>query len=395
MVQVGRTGNMNDHEGMPARPLRVLLVNDHLGYAQGVIHGVSRYFMALAGQFDPRQVEIHLCILRPHHPAAEVLEAAGIRPIFLGLSKWDPRALSRLVGLLDDLEIDLLHLSGLKGCLLGRIAARLRRRPAIIHFHDTTPIPPIIRFFQRWLSPWTARALAISEPVRQFGIEQFKLPADLVEMLPYGLVIEEFATPSPEVGKQVRRELSIDPDAPVIGVMSRLVFEKGHETLLRAMVQIRRSHPRIVLLVAGDGERRLYLEDLARDLELGESVRFAGFRQDVTALLGAVDLVAVPSLEEGFGMVALEALAAGRAVVASDVGGLPMTVIHERTGLLCPKGDVKALAGALCRILGDSELARTLARNGRHHAENFTVERHVQRLAKIYQEMQKARARGQ
>ena len=380
----GRSRDATSPDDRQPRPIRVLVINDHLGYTGGVIHGVTTYFATLSG-FDRRQVEPCLCILGPRHPAAERFEAIGISPIFLGRSKWDPRALVDLVRVVREQEIDVLHLSGMKGMVLGRIAARITGRPAIVHFHDTTRVSFWLRFLQRRVVPGATYALAVSEAVRRFVIEDFGIPSSRIEVLHYGMDIDGMAASGPDAGPRIRREHGLDQDAPVITVMGRLIPEKGHEQLIRAMPMVLAACPAAVLVIVGDGPSRRDCERLVGALGLGAAVRFLGYRSDVPDLLAAADVAVVPSLwVEGFGYVALEAMCAGLPVVASRVGGLPEVVVHGETGLLVPAGDSEALAEALVQVLRDPDLRRSLGDAGRRRARLFTVERHCARMTRVY-----------
>lgn len=143
--------------------------------------------------------------------------------------------------------------------------------------------------------------------------------------------------------------------------------------------------PDAVLLIAGDGPARGDCESLVRSLGLESVVRFLGHRQDVPDLLASMDVVAVPSVgEKSFGYSALEAIAAGRPVVAFVSEGLRQIVLDGTTGFLVPKGDVDRLATSLADVLTDGALAKRLGEGGRLHAQAFSIERHVRRLERLY-----------
>ena len=145
------------------------------------------------------------------------------------------------------------------------------------------------------------------------------------------------------------------------------MYEKGVQDLLAALPRLRRRHPGLRLVVAGRGPSADELRDQARRLRLGRAVTFAGFVPDaeLAALVAAADCAVVPSRYEPFGLVALEAAAAGTPVVASGAGGLPEFVRSGRTGLAFPAGDPAALADAVSALLADQVLARRLARQAR------------------------------
>ncbi len=368
------------------RPVRVLIVSDHLGGAGEASHGGTTYFLTVLPGFDRSRIEPTLCILRPRHAVADQFEAIGIRPVFLGRQKWDPRALTDLIRVVREHEIDVLHLIAMKGVLLGRIAARVTGRPAVIHLHDTLPMAPWLRFLQRRLAPWTGAALAVSQSVREMVINELRIPAERVEVLHNGLHIDRFANRPPGARRRIRRELGLGESTPAIGVIGRVTREpdKGHATLIRAMPAVLNQCPYATLLVVGDGPARGACESLVETLGLESAVRFTGQRDDIPDILAALDVVAMPSESEGLPYAALEATAAGRPVVAFRVGGVPEVVVHGETGLLEPKGNVAGLAEALAQVLNDPDLARRLGEGGRRHAQAFTVERHVRRLEEIY-----------
>jgi len=176
------------------------------------------------------------------------------------------------------------------------------------------------------------------------------------------------------------------------------VRRKGHDVLLAALAELARPahgglRPR--LWIAGDGEERDELEQQARSLGLGERVSFLGVRDDVGDLLAAADLCVLPSRQEGLGVAALEAMAAGRPVVASKVGGLAGAVEDGLCGLLVPPEEPAALAAALARVLGDAALSARLSAGGRARVErHYSAARMVDAYEQLYRRVIDARGCG-
>jgi glycosyltransferase involved in cell wall biosynthesis len=192
---------------------------------------------------------------------------------------------------------------------------------------------------------------------------------------------------------------------PIVGVVARLEPEKGHATLLEAWRKVADRVPEARLLIVGEGSRRETLEEQAQSLGLlgddcngdacvgtrharpGASVIFTGRRDDVPAVVAALDVAVLPSYREAQGITILEAMALGRPVVASNVGGIPEMIEDGRTGLLVPPHDPDALADAIVRLLTDHPLADILARAGHDLVhERFCVERMVASVESIYDE---------
>ncbi len=367
------------------RPVRVLFVNDHLGYEHGVTHGGTTYFLATLPSLDRRVVDPGLCILGAPHVATEQFEALGITPIVFARAKGDPRALGDLIRVVRGQQVDILHLSTMKSALLGAAAAALTGRSAILHLHDLTPLKPGLRRLHRLAARHISAFIAVSEPVRRFAEAAFDVSADQFEVIPNGMRVEALQVDPGAARRRMRCQLGLAEDSPVIGMTSRLFPDKGHRYLIRALPSIIARCPGTVLLIAGDGPTRATCEALVRQLHLEASVRFLGHRNDIPDVLSAIDVFAMPStVEEGFGYSALEAIASGRPVVAFASEALERIVLPGRTGMLVANRDIEGLATTVAALLADRDLVRRLGDAGRHHAEAFAIERHTRRLEDLY-----------
>lgn len=377
-----------DSEQVPDRPIRVLFINDHLGFPGGVTHGSTTYLSSILPAFDRRRVDARLCICRDRHAAAERFEEAGVPLVFLGRAKWDPRVFTDMLSLIRRWDIDVVHLNGQKSHLLGRLAARLLRRRAIIHLHMLYAPRP--RWLQVWLARRTDAALGVSQAMRDWAIEAFGMEPGRTSTLYNGVELERFMRPPAKVRRAVRAELGLAPATPVAVVVGRVTTkpDKGQRLAIEAFRTVLRQVPDAVLLIVGDGPARRACEAHAEALGISDAVRFLGHRSDVERLYAAADLAVVPSVvDEAFCYAALEALASSRPVVAFDGGGVPELVRDGETGVLVRTGDVDGLAAGVARLLGDPLLRGRLGENGRTHAEQFGVAPHVERLETLYRSL--------
>jgi glycosyltransferase involved in cell wall biosynthesis len=193
-------------------------------------------------------------------------------------------------------------------------------------------------------------------------------------------------------GSDVRREFGITPDTPLLASVSRLFSWKGQRELLRALALVARRVPNVRLLIVGEDESNVgtgsftkELRALASELGIAERVVFTGRRSDVARILAACDLFTLPSFEEPFGLVFLEAMAMRRPVVAIDNGGTPEVVLNGQTGLLSQPWDIDGLADNIVRLLGDSELRSRMGALGRERViELFNPERMALAAAEAY-----------
>ncbi|MBI3687097.1 MAG: glycosyltransferase family 4 protein [Actinobacteria bacterium] len=226
------------------------------------------------------------------------------------------------------------------------------------------PMNRTIHSVEWWLTYQARRVIVCSEYMRWEVTRLFDLPPDSVDVIPNGVALGRWAGQQDRVA-EVRSRFA--GSGPLIVFAGRLVYEKGVHDLLTAMPRLRRRHPGIRLVVAGVGPRDEELRAQARALRLGRSVHFTGFvaEEELAGLAAAADCAVVPSIYEPFGMVALEAAAAGTPLVVADVGGLRELVDHGITGLRFTPSDVAGLAAAVDALLSDEVLARRMSRAAR------------------------------
>ncbi len=287
-------------------------------------------------------------------------------------------AVARLRGLFERRAPDLVHLHTGRATWLGGLAARLARRPAITTRRMDRPLA---RGWKTRLvyGHLVRHAVAISPAVAR-QLERAGVRPGRTSTIPSAV---ELRPADAAERAAARAALELADGAPVALVLAALVVRKGIDVLLEALADARLGA--LVLLVAGEGPEREALAARARSLGLGPRARFLGRRDDREALLAACDLLCLPSRHEGLGVAALEAMAAGRPVVATNVGGLGEAVVDGRTGLLVPPDDAPALADALARLCADAALRERLGRAGPGRvAEGFRAEQMVAAYEALY-----------
>jgi L-malate glycosyltransferase len=186
----------------------------------------------------------------------------------------------------------------------------------------------------------------------------------------------------------LRDSVGLPEGAFVVGSVGR-VFDwvKRFSDLIRAVSRLLPTHPDLYLLIVGDGEDLDSLKSLAESLGVADRVRFTGYQKDVGPWLSVMDLFALASEQESFGLVLVEAMFASLPVVATNVGGIPNIVVPEETGLLVPVRDVTALSGAIARLKTDPALRESFGRAGRVRAQHsFSAERYVSEVEALYRE---------
>ncbi|MEJ3750641.1 glycosyltransferase family 4 protein [Actinomycetes bacterium KLBMP 9797] len=215
-----------------------------------------------------------------------------------------------------------------------------------------------------WLGQEACRVLVCSEYMKWEASRLLELPHDRIEVIPNG-VNDRAWQAQPRAVAAARSRFG--GEGPLVGFAGRLVYEKGVQHLMHAIPQLRHRHPGLRVVIAGDGPYREELQQAAHQLDLHHTVSFAGFMNErqLPAVLAATNATVVPSLYEPFGMVALEAAAAGAPLAVSATGGLAEIVEPGVTGVTFPHSDPDALAGAVDSLLADQKFARKVARKAR------------------------------
>jgi glycosyltransferase involved in cell wall biosynthesis len=242
---------------------------------------------------------------------------------------------------------------------------------------------PLYMLFERASNAMTSLVIANSRAVRTDAIRQEGLAPQKVIVIYNGVDL----TPLP-VGAPVALadEFNLREAGPVVTVIANFIYYKGHRFFFEAWKKVIATHPSAVAILVGDGPEREGWERWVDREGLDRSVRFAGSRRDVRAILSVTDIVAHPSLQEGFSNAILEAMAAGRPVVATAVGGNPEAVEHGRTGLLVPAYDSIALAAAIVALVADPRRAKEMGEAGRARAVRcFSIRRMVRSYETVYE----------
>lgn len=236
------------------------------------------------------------------------------------------------------------------------------------------------RWRYRWLlGPLVGRFLAVSRALADYLVRECRLPASRVQVVVNGIDTARFA---PAASPAPRSALG-----PTVGVLTRLDARKGLPHLLRAMAQIRSDLPEARLLIGGEGEDRSALEREAHSLGLTGRVDFVGTVNDTAQFYRRLDLFVLPSLDEAFGLVVLEAMAAGLPVVGTRVGGIPEILQDGAQGRLVAPADSQALAGAIRQLCQDPIRRSQMAEQARRRALRFDIGQTVKALQAVYEEL--------
>ncbi len=317
---------------------------------------------------------------------------------FQPISPFDLYVLWYLWRLCRKEKFDLVATHTSKGGFLGRLAARLAGIRCIVHhahgFSFNRAVGPLTRRFYILLERLAANAgdliISVNELQRRMAVQLGVDTPERICTVHNGIDLLEYSNHD---GHAARRALGLDKSALLIGSIGRLAPQKGLVYLIRAMPQVLEAVPAARLVVVGEGPLRGSLESEAERCGIKSRVHFLGFRREIPQLLAALDVFAQPSLWEGLSISLIEALAAGKPIVATDIVGNREVVDNQETALIVPTADPAALAEGLCALLLDPVLAAKLAANARRAAlERFSEERMVRENLAAYDRVRASRA---
>jgi glycosyltransferase involved in cell wall biosynthesis len=300
--------------------------------------------------------------------------------------RYDPRALATLRQIVASLQPDIIETHAVKSHFVVWLTRAFRRRGWVAFHHGYTWTSPVTRLYNlldRWSLPSASHVVTDCRP--------FAAELETIGVAPNRITVQhssvnEFVPPLPERVAALRRNLQIPDRAQVVLTVGRLSREKGQALVVEAAAFLRQKNVcnNLYFVLPGIGPDLDMLRNLAREREVFDSFRFPGLVSDIPTYYSLATLMALPSHSEGSPNVLLEAMAAGLPVVATNVGGVPEIVTHEREALLVESGNAAALAQAIDRLCADTALRERIATAARLKSRAYSPVAYCQSLLSVY-----------
>jgi glycosyltransferase involved in cell wall biosynthesis len=348
--------------------------------------GAETVLMKLVAALDRAKYRSVVCLLKDGWLHGQ-LRARGFDTVILPQSKGlSPGWIPRCVNLARREKIDLLHAHEFAMNTYGSIVSRLTGIPIITTVHGKA------YYGEKWrrraayrFAARQSRMVAVSEDIKNFLIDRVGIKGRDLTTIRNGIDIDAYSRAHSENGNNGAGRGQC---GPVIGTVGNLYPVKGQTYLLKAIAAVAQSFPDVTCLIAGRGQLLGALQAETARLGIGDRVHFLGFRQDIPELLREMDIFVLPSLSEGLPLSALEAMAAGKPVIATDVGGTSEAVLDGRTGFLVPPEDPQALSDKITHLLRHRELAGCFGEAGRERvAQYFSLQTMTKRYEALYDEV--------
>lgn len=410
---------MQERWRLPTNWFAVRVVMFSWEYPPRIVGGIARHVQEISEALAAQGVEVHV-ITATHPDAPNETSENGVHLHRVGVPPPPHGAFLEGVHAMNaafEARAD-----ALLQTLLNHKTARTQRNPILLHAHDWLVHPAVKALKHRYKLPLIAtihatehgrhggihsdlsrtishlewelcyeawRVIVCSEFMRHEVVHALDVPYGKIDVIPNGIRAEKFQFPFPESEQAAFRARFAEPDQPLVFFVGRMVREKGVQILLQALPLVRAEIPNAKLIIVGGGYRT-HLEEFVCFCHLEPAVQFTGFVPDaeLLRLYRVVDVAVYPSLYEPFGIVALEAMAAGAPVVASDAGGLKEVVRHEETGILTWAGNPESLAWGILRVLHDPIATRHRVQNALKTVQReFNWARIARRTQQVYRKV--------
>jgi len=307
---------------------------------------------------------------------------------------YDLKAFFALIKILRYECPHIVHTHTSKAGILGRWAAFFARVPVIVHTPHGHVFwgyfgrlkTGIFILLEKISALITDRLVMLTEQEKNDHLHFHIAPENKFSVVHSGINLDRFSNTSVDPAAMKRR-LGIPEGNLVVGTTGRLTHIKGHRYLIEAAGKIVSSRPDTTFVFLGDGELLDELKNMASISGIEENIKFLGWRQDVAEVISTFDVFVLPSLNEGMGRVLVEAMALGKPIVASGIGGIPDLVADGKNGYLVPVGDVEVLAARIRRLLDDPEKREKMGNAGKRYAVNFSADAMVEKIDQLYHEL--------
>jgi L-malate glycosyltransferase len=336
--------------------------------------GSEKYVYDIIKEYGPKHC---IFIYSLDGPLVNRLKALGVTCYHVNMRHpFDFKAALEVAKIVKKENISVIHAHFLRENYIAILVKLLTRKIEVIWtYHVNVPMKPHIVFLNKIFTTFNKKVIAVSNFMKRELIKKGINPTK-IQVIYNGIKLNSFLISDTKNKSYVK-----------MAIIGRLSPEKGHEFLFKSLYELKNREPNMKwsLDVVGDGELSHQLQHLTKTLELEEHIHFLGYVNNVTEYLNEVDIVVIPSENESLSFAAIEAMATGKPIICTNVGGLPEVVINEKNGFLVEYGDIKALAEKICILINSEKLRHEFGHNGKERFQKyFTFNRMYEQLLDIY-----------
>lgn len=361
--------------------MKILHVNTHMN-----IGGIGQYILSLSAAMKSRGTD---CIVASSGGnLEEELKKIGIKHRYIDIKtkfEFSPKVFMASSGIADIIReerVDIVHAH----TRVSQVASVLASHSTGARYISTCHGFFKPRLFRKIFDTWGEKVVAISSPVKAHLEMDFGIDPARIELIHNGVDMDRFSKVyyGNEIS-EIKKSIGLK-EGPVIGTMGRLSPVKGQRFLIEAMKYVISKEALAQCLIIGSGPEEDALKNLAKDAGIENHVKFAGsIYKDIASYLACMDIFVLPSIKEGLGLALLEAMAAARPCIASDIGGISDIIKNEENGILAPVANGGAIGDAILRLLNDKALSLELGRKAKEFVrEKFSLDLMAEKMDKLY-----------
>ncbi len=360
------------------------------------IAGAENLLIEIAENYDKNRFEFIFCTLRKRGRLHIELEKRGAKALSLNTQHWSQYILAiyPLIKIIISERIDIIHTHLIHASLIGMLAGRLFTHRACIvtrHYSDFAYLYKgyFIRLLDRISLSLAHKIIAISGACKKVLVEKDSVQESKITVVYNGIDLGHFDANF--LQKNITKSMfGINERTLIIAQIGTFHHRKGHFYSFQAIQQLKKIYPNFRFLVIGEGELKGYLIKLCTSLRIEDKVIFLGYRRDIPQILNTIDILIQPSLEEGFGITLLEAMAARKVVIANNIGGIPEVIDNGVSGFLVAPKDTDSLTAKIEEILSNFDKYKNIRENARNKVEKeFTIQKMVDGYQSIYSDILK------
>lgn len=361
--------------------------------------GGERVFAQIINRLSGKRYNIMVACL-PTGAFIEKIEGSGAQIKSIDMrNRFNPGVILRLANLMKREKIDIVHSQGARADFFARIAAKLAGVPIVV---STVPMPVegfdvhpirklIYKAFNRFSECFVDRFIVVSDALEKMMIEKHRIDPQRVVKIYNGIEKDEYCLTDEEIAYRriiFRKKSDLREDIPVVGVIGRLVWQKGFKYFIDAIPDVLKEFKKARFLLVGEGELKDELKQESQKLKLEDKIIFTGFRSDIKDILSSIDILVIPSLREGLPVILLEAMAMMKPIVATEIEGIMEILEDGVAGSLVPPGNTNALKKAIIYMLTHKDKALQMGLSARKIVEErFGVDIMVQKVEEVYEEL--------
>ncbi len=351
----------------------------------GDIGGAEEYVTTIIEYFDPSKYEVHLCFLSGKGPIFEEIQKVRTNVNFIGMkSGYDIFGALGFIKYLYRERFDIIH-SHTENIIINLIIAYLKKPKKIFTEHVSPGADDIFKkrkIFYKLFSNSYHVFIAISEFVKQKLVESFQLNPVKIVVVYNGVRIDKYNIPSPHGDINLIKK----KNDYVIGFVGRMQRFKRPDLFIKIAAELIKRNDKFYFIMVGDGPELTGCRELIAEYKINDHFKLLGFRRDIPNLLKSFDALLFTSVGEGFGVVLLEAMAAGTPVFAFNGGAIPEIIRHKENGFLCDSEDTEVIAEQIIITLNDKELIAKITKSSIEDVNSkFSIINCAQKTQEIYE----------